>query len=247
MVLPVLSNGIQQAFARVVRATAAAARLHSAVPENRKAVPTSPSTNSILPIDPTKPRHPGASLAPSTPSLKQHLTLADRLALRFRNYLPNTTETYIAYDVTRELYTECGLQAAYTEGVDFSTSAKFWYQTCNRPPTFQSWYQVTVLHMWMIAARMRAIEKGRVSIWQQHFIDHFFYDSEDKMVKRYGIKSAGQRGGYMKDLYHQYRGMTAAFDEGLMMGDAVLATAIWRWVISQVVMKLANEWEQEYL
>lgn len=52
------------------------------------------------------------------------------------------------------------------------------------------------------------------------------------MVKRYGIKRASERGGYMKDLYHQYRGMTAAFDEGLVKGDAVMATAIWRNVFS---------------
>jgi cytochrome b pre-mRNA-processing protein 3 len=106
---------------------------------------------------------------------------------------------------------------------------------------------VTVLHMWMIAARMRAIEKGRVSVWQQHFIDHFFYDSEDKMMKRYGIKSAGQRGGYMKDLYHQYRGMTAAFDEGLMNGRCGPGDGHLEVGHSQVVMKLANEWEQKYL
>lgn len=134
----------------------------------------------------------------------------------------------MAYDVTRTLYHECALQSAYADGEDFSASAAFWYGTCARPPTFQSWSQVTVLHMWMLAARMRALDRDRVKIWQQHFIDHFFYDAEEKMVKRYGIKSAGQRGGYMKDLYHQYRGMTAAFDEGLVRGDAVLATALWR-------------------
>jgi len=179
-------------------------------------------------VDPGNPSNPAVPLTPSTPPLRKHLTLADRVALRFREYLPNATETYVAYDVTRTLYLECALQAAYADGEELSPSAKFWYSTCARPPTFQSWSQVTMLHMWMLAARMRALDKGRVKLWQQHFIDHFFYDAEEKMVKRYGIKSAGKRGGYMKDLYHQYRGMTAAFDEGLVRGDAVLATAIWR-------------------
>ena len=75
---------------------------------------------------------------------------------------------------------------------------------------------------------MRALEKEKVGVWQQHFIDHFFYDAEEKMIKRYGIKRAPARTKYMKDLYHQYRGFTAAFDEGLVRGDSVLATAIWR-------------------
>ncbi|CCX05643.1 ubiquinol-cytochrome C chaperone-domain-containing protein [Pyronema domesticum] len=193
---------------------------------------TATPLQAITPADPGAPVNPAAPLAPNVSALNQNLSIADKIALRFKDYLPNTTETYVAFDVTKELYTECALQAAYVDGVDFTPSAKFWYETCNRPPTFQSWSQVTVLHMWMLAARMRALDKGRVKTWQQHFIDHFFYDSEDKMVKRYGIKRASERGGYMKDLYHQYRGMTAAFDEGLVKGDAVMATAIWRNVFS---------------
>lgn len=36
------------------------------------------------------------------------------------------------------------------------------------------------------------------------------------------------RNAYLKDLYNQYRGVLAAYDEGLMRGDAVMAAAIWR-------------------
>ncbi|KAA8893262.1 ubiquinol-cytochrome C chaperone-domain-containing protein [Sphaerosporella brunnea] len=183
--------------------------------------------NNATPASGVQPADP-APVAPAPPPLKQTLSLADAIALRFRDYLPNATETYVAYDVTRELYLECACQAAYVDGEEFSESAKFWYDVCNRAPTFQSWSQVTILHMWMLMARMRALDKPRVKIWQQHFIDHFFYDAEDKMVKRYDIKRASERSGYMKDLFHQYRGMTAAFDEGLVKGDAILTTALWR-------------------
>jgi cytochrome b pre-mRNA-processing protein 3 len=185
-------------------------------------------SSAVPPADPAAPPHPDVPLAPAPPQLKQSLSLADAIALRFRDYLPNTTETYVAYDVTRDLYLECASQAAYVDGEPFSESAKFWYETCGRLPTFQSWSQVTILHMWMLMARMRALDKNRVKIWQQHFVDHFFYDAEDKMAKRYGITSSSQRSGYMKDLFHQYRGMTLAFDEGLVKGDAILATALWR-------------------
>jgi len=33
---------------------------------------------------------------------------------------------------------------------------------------------------------------------------------------------------YLKDLFVQWRGLTAGYDEGLAKGDAVLATAVWR-------------------
>lgn len=33
---------------------------------------------------------------------------------------------------------------------------------------------------------------------------------------------------YLKDFFNQWRGLTAAYDEGLVKGDAVLAAAVWR-------------------
>lgn len=33
---------------------------------------------------------------------------------------------------------------------------------------------------------------------------------------------------YLKDLYVQWRGLLAAYDEGIVKGDAVLAAAVWR-------------------
>ena len=48
------------------------------------------------------------------------------------------------------------------------------------------------------------------------------------MTEQHGIVSGGLRSKYLKDLFLQWRGMTAGYDEGLIKGDAVLATAIWR-------------------
>jgi hypothetical protein len=50
-----------------------------------------------------------------------------------------------------------------------------------------SWAQVTVLHMWMLIVRIRAFEPDRVKVWQQHFVDHFFYDAEGKMINTYKV------------------------------------------------------------
>lgn len=36
------------------------------------------------------------------------------------------------------------------------------------------------------------------------------------------------RNKYLKDLFTQWRGILAAYDEGLVKGDAVLAAAVWR-------------------
>jgi len=33
---------------------------------------------------------------------------------------------------------------------------------------------------------------------------------------------------YLKDLFEQWRGVIAAYDEGLVKGDAILSAAVWR-------------------
>ena len=48
------------------------------------------------------------------------------------------------------------------------------------------------------------------------------------MLLLHTISARGIRNKYLKDLFIQWRGVIAAYDEGLVKGDAVLASAIWR-------------------
>ena len=48
------------------------------------------------------------------------------------------------------------------------------------------------------------------------------------MTKQHGMVAASVRSKYLKDLFVQWRGLMAGYDEGLIKGDAVLATAVWR-------------------
>lgn len=94
-------------------------------------------------------------------------------------------------------------------------------------PTFSTWSQVTMLHMYLLAARIRCFPQGS-EIWQQHLLDHFFYDAENRMVVNHNMHARGTRNKYLKDMFVQWRGLLAAYDEGLVKGDAVLASAVWR-------------------
>lgn len=44
----------------------------------------------------------------------------------------------------------------------------------------------------------------------------------------HGLTSRGIRNKFLKDLFLQWRGILAAYDEGLIKGDAVLGAAVWR-------------------
>lgn len=85
-----------------------------------------------------------------------------------------------------------------------------------------------MLHMYLLTARLRCYPKGEAQIWQQHLLDHFFADAENKMAVYHNMHTRGVRNKYLKDLFVQWRGLLAAYDEGVFKGDAVLASAIWR-------------------
>jgi cytochrome b pre-mRNA-processing protein 3 len=96
------------------------------------------------------------------------------------------------------------------------------------PVTFNSWAQVLFLHMWLLTARLRCFPEQYVKDWHQNLLDHFFYAAEDRMATWHGMSARGVRNKNLKDLWTQWRGVQLAYDEGLIRGDAVMATAVWR-------------------
>jgi cytochrome b pre-mRNA-processing protein 3 len=82
--------------------------------------------------------------------------------------------------------------------------------------------------MYLLSARFRAFEPCASAPWQQHLLDHFFYDAENRMAINHGMHARGTRNKYLKDMFIQWRGLLAAYDEGLAKGDTVLAAAVWR-------------------
>lgn len=93
---------------------------------------------------------------------------------------------------------------------------------------FNTWAQVTFLHMYILTVRIRLFPAEHAPTWQQHLIDHFSFAAEQKMEQQHAITSGSIRSRYLKDLFIQWRGILAAYDEGLVKGDAVMAAAVWR-------------------
>ncbi|KAF5353495.1 hypothetical protein D9756_008123 [Leucocoprinus leucothites] len=57
----------------------------------------------------------------------------------------------------------------------------FWQKECHLPPTFQSWFTVTNLHIWLLTVRLRALPQEHGKYYVQALIDHFFMDVEDRI------------------------------------------------------------------
>lgn len=130
------------------------------------------------------------------------------------------------------------------KGEDVGIGESWWYTSKSRnvpcrsrrlivlelgmAPTFNTWAQITFLHMYLLTVRLRCFPAKHAPTWHQHLTDHFFQLAEDRMVLLHRLNSRMVRTKYLKDLYIQWRGLTAAYDEGLMKGDAMLAAAVWR-------------------
>ena len=55
------------------------------------------------------------------------------------------------------------------------------FAECHLPPTFQSWFTIVNLHVWLLTVRLRALPPPHGMNHIQALIDHFFLDVEDRV------------------------------------------------------------------
>ncbi|KAK3701416.1 Serine carboxypeptidase 3 [Vermiconidia calcicola] len=170
-------------------------------------------------------------------------------SVRQSETLRSTTEPYVAYGSTEDLFRICSQQCSYTIPNALKTPPEpapknaaledvgegegWWYAPKSQgglalDVTFNTWAQVMFLHMYMLTVRLRMFPAKHARVWHQQLLDHFFYAAEDRMATWHGMAARGVRNRYLKDLLLQYRGVLFSYDEGLIKGDAVLAAAVWR-------------------
>ncbi|KAL9109048.1 MAG: hypothetical protein Q9227_006288 [Pyrenula ochraceoflavens] len=207
--------------------------------------PKSSSPSRVLsrnpPPDPTEPQQ----VEPSQ-------FISSSLAQKLRDTAFRTTEAYVAFSVCTSLFAIASTQAPYkiaqhkgiyntsdtvpktAEGEDIGVSdstypgTKFWHEYLGLQPTFSTWSQVTFLHMYIAVVRMRVLDRQSFDTYMRHLINAFSFGTEEKMHVVHNIESRTIRNKYLKDLFIQWRGIIAAYDEGLVKGDAMLGTAVWR-------------------
>ncbi|KAF2765125.1 hypothetical protein EJ03DRAFT_331252 [Teratosphaeria nubilosa] len=203
------------------------------------------STTTSRRVDQEKPRF--TKPPPPAPSSFSAENLAK--SLRDNSALRSTTEPYIAYGGTEDLFKSCTAHCSYTvpparrnppepapkndAGEDVGVGKGFWFEAKEKgglglSVTFGSWSQVVMMYMYLLNVRLRTFTKEHVRIWEQNLVDHFFYAAEDRMAVDHLMTARGVRNKYLKDLWLQWRGLLLSYDEGLIKGDAVLAAAVWR-------------------
>lgn len=125
-------------------------------------------------------------------------------------------------------YSLCKEQALQYEGEELSETAKFFYEDLKLPRTFSQWFQITLLHEWILFVRMRAMPFKYGRNYQQKLVDRTFADIEMRLFEEMKVNSGRIADQYLKDFNSQMRGAVFAYDEGFFTDDATLATAVWR-------------------
>ncbi|SCU80798.1 LAME_0B04610g1_1 [Lachancea meyersii CBS 8951] len=125
-------------------------------------------------------------------------------------------------------YALCKEQGLQFENEPLSSTAKFFYEDLKLPRTFSQWFQVTILHEWILFVRMRAMPFKYGKNYQQKLVDRTFSDIELRLFDEMNVNSGRIADQYLKDFNSQLRGAVFAYDEGFFTDDATLAAAIWR-------------------
>lgn len=93
------------------------------------------------------------------------------------------------------------------------------------PNTFNSWFLVTEIHVWMLMVRAMA-EREHHEVIRNGIVAALWRDSFER------ARQLGEHGRIIKtqlnELSQQFQYAIVAYDEGLMTNDKQLASAIWR-------------------
>ncbi|XP_043205347.1 ubiquinol-cytochrome-c reductase complex assembly factor 1-like [Amphibalanus amphitrite] len=104
------------------------------------------------------------------------------------------------------------------------------FQLCEMPDTFFSWYLVTELHVWMLCVRL-ADDGAEGKFCRGQLITAMWEDLETRS-KKLGSVAASVRNEQIQQTSHHFQAALLGYDEGLQ-DDRVLASALWRRLFSR--------------
>uniref|UniRef100_A0A8C5LFQ6 Ubiquinol-cytochrome c reductase complex assembly factor 1 n=1 Tax=Jaculus jaculus TaxID=51337 RepID=A0A8C5LFQ6_JACJA len=113
----------------------------------------------------------------------------------------------------------------YTSCVEKTDFEEFFLR-CQMPDTFNSWFLITLLHVWMCLVRMK--QEGRSGKYMCRIIVHFMWEDVEQRGRVMGV-SAGQRNNF----YSLLKGYSNKETLGILSDDHGLAAALWRTFFNQ--------------
>lgn len=107
---------------------------------------------------------------------------------------------------------------------------KQFFESYNMPNTFNSWFLVTELHVWILLLRAMAegSESGEDGRFIRNCIVEALWADVNTRAKKLGSQNPGGVRDQIQVLSQQFQAALITYDEGIAGDDMVLAGALWR-------------------
>lgn len=128
---------------------------------------------------------------------------------------------------------QCKLQAYFEKEQAMSPTADFYFNRLGMPKTFFQWFQIETLHLWMLYVRMRPMPRRYCREYQQKLVNGVFDDIDYQLREVLRVNSDRTTNNYKKQFSQQLKGSVFSYDEALVAGDTVMASALWRNLFEQ--------------
>lgn len=104
------------------------------------------------------------------------------------------------------------------------------FEVFNLPNTFNSWFLITELHIWLLLLRAMAEgseagEEGRI---MRNCIVEALWNDVNTRAKKLGADNPSEMRRQIQILSQQFQAALITYDEGILSDDKILAGALWR-------------------
>lgn len=117
----------------------------------------------------------------------------------------------------------------YTSCVEKTDFEEFFLR-CQMPDTFNSWFLITLLHVWMCLVRMK--QEGRSGKYMCRIIVHFMWEDVEQRGRVMGVNSYILKKNMIL-MTNNFYAAILGYDEGILSDDRGLAAALWRAFFNQ--------------
>ncbi|XP_044909644.1 ubiquinol-cytochrome-c reductase complex assembly factor 1 isoform X5 [Felis catus] len=117
----------------------------------------------------------------------------------------------------------------YTSCVEKTDFEEFFLR-CQMPDTFNSWFLITLLHVWMCLVRMK--QEGRSGKYMCRIIVHFMWEDVEQRGRVMGVNSYILKKNMIL-MTNNFYAAILGYDEGILSDDHGLAAALWRTFFNQ--------------
>uniref|UniRef100_A0A8C2W3J2 Ubiquinol-cytochrome c reductase complex assembly factor 1 n=1 Tax=Chinchilla lanigera TaxID=34839 RepID=A0A8C2W3J2_CHILA len=113
------------------------------------------------------------------------------------------------------------------EAMGFTGPLKY---RCQMPDTFNSWFLITLLHVWMCLVRMK--QEGRSGKYMCRIIVHFMWEDVEQRGRVMGVNPYILKKNMIL-MTNNFYAAILGYDEGILSDDHGLAAALWRTFFNQ--------------